>query len=57
MSEIYTYHVQKKVIDETKRLFVNILWGGCPWRVAQTTMSQRKEHDGAFELPDLDALI
>ena len=44
------------MIDETNRLFVTFLWGGSTLRVAQKTMSLRKEH-GYLELPYLDALI
>ena len=42
MSEIYTVHVPKKVIDETKRLFVKFLWGGSTWRVAQKNYDIKK---------------
>ena len=31
MSEIYTDHVPKKVLEETTRLFVLFLWGGSNW--------------------------
>ena len=56
MIDCYPDNISEYVMKETKNLIKEFLWKGKTWRVAQKTMSLKKNH-GGIEIPDIDAII
>ena len=54
--DIYTANIPVDIIKEIKDLIREFLWGGKTWRIAQKTVSLKKEH-GGLEIPDIDCFI
>ena len=56
LSDVYTEHVPKKIISETKQLIRDFLWNGKTWRISQKNLGLDYD-DGGIKLADLDNFV